>query len=185
MGPVATIKSSLTRLHVHSSPFGLKKLLILSVNGVFCYFPPSVVLQRYARMFGRNVDKAKMEVITKMEDFHVKAFEKFYTAIWSCMKPEDVLEVFLMFMLKNFVDQSIFIRGCGQCSKMASQISPRSHYCVKDLKRIYYGCHGLPYGKEDQTLLIDDEPSKAFQNSKWNGLFLESFKGQMLSKNKV
>jgi hypothetical protein len=34
---------------------------------------------------------------------------------------------------------------------------------------MYYNCHGLPYGKEDQTLLIDDEPSKALWNPKWNG----------------
>jgi len=41
------------------------------------------------------------------------------------------------------------------------------------------------YGKEYQTLLIDDERSKALRNSKWSGFFLESFKGQMLLKNKV
>ncbi len=46
-------------------------------------------------------------------------------------------------------------------------------------------CHELPYGKEDQTLLIDHEPSKEIHNSKWSGFYLESFKGQMLSKNKV
>jgi hypothetical protein len=50
---------------------------------------------------------------------------------------------------------------------------------------MYYNCHGLPNGKDDETLLIDDEPNKAFQNLKWSGLFLESFRGQMLSKNKV
>jgi hypothetical protein len=53
------------------------------------------------------------------------------------------------------------------------------------LKCIYYGFHGLLYGKEDWTLLINDEPNKKLQNSKWSGLFLESFRGQMLSKNKV
>jgi len=37
---------------------------------------------------------------------------------------------------------------------------------------MYYNRHGLPYGKEDQTLLIDDELNKAFQNSKWSGFFL-------------
>ncbi len=41
------------------------------------------------------------------------------------------------------------------------------------------------YGKEDQTLFIDDELHKMLQNSKWNCLFLESFNGQILSKNKV
>ncbi len=34
-------------------------------------------------------------------------------------------------------------------------------------------------------MLIDNEPIKALQNLKWIGLFLESFRGQMLSKNKV
>ncbi len=37
---------------------------------------------------------------------------------------------------------------------------------------MYYNRCGLPYGKEDQTLLIDDEPNNVFQNSKWSGLFL-------------
>jgi hypothetical protein len=50
---------------------------------------------------------------------------------------------------------------------------------------MYYPCPRPPYGKEDQTLLINDEPTKTFRNSKWSGLFLESFNGQMLSKNKV
>jgi len=41
------------------------------------------------------------------------------------------------------------------------------------------------YGKEDQTLLIDDERSKTFQNPNWSGFFLESFRGELLWKNKV
>jgi hypothetical protein len=53
------------------------------------------------------------------------------------------------------------------------------------LKRVYYVCHGLPYGKEDPTLLIDNEPYKVIQKSKWSGLFLESLKKKMLLKNKV
>jgi hypothetical protein len=36
------------------------------------------------------------------------------------------------------------------------------------------------YGKEDQTLLIDDERSKTFQNPNWSGFFLESFRGELL-----
>jgi hypothetical protein len=36
---------------------------------------------------------------------------------------------------------------------------------------MYYACPGLPYGKEDQTLLIDDEPTKTFRNLKWSGLW--------------
>jgi hypothetical protein len=68
---------------------------------------------------------------------------------------------------------------------MCSQISLGSYYYLKDLKIVYYNCHGLPYGKEDQTLLINDEPSKALWNPKWNGFKKKSFRGQMLSKNKV
>ncbi len=34
-------------------------------------------------------------------------------------------------------------------------------------------------------LSIDEEPSKALWNLKWIGLFLESFRGHMLSKNEV
>jgi hypothetical protein len=100
------------------------------------------------------------------------------------MKLEDVLEVLLTFMPKNFMDCS-WIWGHEQCSKIVGQISPRFHYYLKDLKCVYDGCHGLPNGKEDQTLLIDDEPNKAIKNSKCNGFFLESLRGQMLSKNKV
>jgi hypothetical protein len=106
------IKGSSTRLRVHSSRLGPKKLLIFNVNGVLCYFPLLAILQRNARVFGRNVDKAKMEVKARVEDFLAKAFEKFYVTIWSCMKFEDVLEVLPMFMPENFVDWFVFIWGC-------------------------------------------------------------------------
>ncbi len=105
------IKGSSTCSCVHSSTFGLKKLLIFNVNGVLCYFPPLTVLQGYAKVFGRNVDKAKMEVKIGVEDFLVKAFEKNYVASLSCMNLEDVLEVLPMFMPANFVDWFVFIWG--------------------------------------------------------------------------
>ncbi len=60
---------------------------------------------------------------------------------------------------------------------MFNEISPGFHYYLKDLKRMQYACRRLPYGKEDQTLLIDDEPSKAFWNPNWKGFLFESFKG--------
>jgi hypothetical protein len=50
---------------------------------------------------------------------------------------------------------------------------------------MYYTCCGLPYGKEDQTLLIDDEPNKVIQNPKWSGFFSKSSRGHMLSNNNV
>jgi hypothetical protein len=88
-------------------------------------------------------------------------------------------------MPKIFLEHFVFIWGHEECSKMSNQISLGSHNYLKDLKRMYYACLGLPYGKEDQTLLIVNEPSKTFRNLKWSGLFLESINGQMLSKNKV
>jgi hypothetical protein len=60
-------------------------------------------------MFEKNVDKAKMEVGFRVENFLAKAFKKFHNAIWSCMKLKDVLEVLPMLMLDNFVDQFVFL----------------------------------------------------------------------------
>jgi hypothetical protein len=118
-------------------------------------------------MFGRNVDKAKLEVRFGLENFLAKAFKKFYIAIWSCMKLEDVLEILPMLMFDNFMDWFVFIWGREQCSKMFSEI----YYYLKDLKHVYYNYHKLPYEKEDQTLLIDDEPSNMLWNPNWSGFF--------------
>ncbi len=122
---------------------------------------------------------------TRVEHFFSQAFKYFYIIIWSCMKLEDVLEVLPMLILETFLERFVFIRGHKQCSKRFGQNCPKSYYYLKDLKRVYYNYCGLLHGKENQTLLIDDEPNKALQNPKWNGLFLKSFRGHMLSKNKV
>jgi hypothetical protein len=55
------------------------------------------------------------------------------------------------------------------------------HYYLRDLKHVYYGCCGFPYGQEDQTLFINDEPNKVFQNSKWSG-FLKIIQGTNVVK---
>jgi hypothetical protein len=62
------------------------------------------------------------------------------------------------------------------------QLTCSIYYYLKDLDRVHLACKGLLYGHKDQTLFIDDEPNKALQNPKWNGLFLEPFKGHELSK---
>jgi hypothetical protein len=154
-----------------------KKMLILNVNGMLCYVPQCVVQQGNARVFGRNIDKNKVEVRIGVEHFISNVFKKFYIAIWPCMKLEDVLEVLPMLMLEKFMDEFVFIWGCEQCLKTSSQITPRSYYYIKDLKHVYYACCGLPYGMEDQILPFDDKPSKVLQNPKWSGFFLESFRG--------
>jgi hypothetical protein len=77
----------------------IEKIVDFSVNGVLCYFPPSAVLQGNARLFGRKVDKAKVEVRMEWKIFLQRHLKKNYVAIWSCMKLEDVLEVLSLFML--------------------------------------------------------------------------------------
>jgi hypothetical protein len=39
--------------------------------------------------------------------------------------------------------------------------------------------------KGGSNFIDDNEPTKVRWNLKWSGFFLEAFKGQMLSKNKV
>jgi hypothetical protein len=116
---------------------------------MLCYFPPLVVLQGNVRVFGKNVNKTKVEVKVGVKKILNRAFQKFHIIIWSCMKLEDVLEVFPMLMPKSFLYRFIFISGLEQCSKMSGEISPGSHYYLKDLKHVYYVCRGKEYGKED------------------------------------
>jgi hypothetical protein len=52
-----------------------------------------------------------------------------------------------------------------------------TNYYLKDLNHVYSLFRGFPYGNKGQTLFIDDEPSKVLTNSKYNGLFLEFFRG--------
>ncbi len=53
-------------------------------------------------MFGRNIEKSKVEIRARVEHNLSNVFKNFYIAIWSCMKLEDVLEVLPMLMLKIF-----------------------------------------------------------------------------------
>ncbi len=88
-----------------------------------------------------------------------------------------------MFFLKMFLDQFVFIWGCEHCYKTFGVITPSSHYYLKNLKYVYYACYGLFYKKENQMLLIDDEPTKVFQNPKWSGLFSNLLKDNCCKKN--
>jgi hypothetical protein len=85
-------------------------------------------------MFGRNIERSKMEVRTRVEHFLSQVFKYFYIAIWFCMKLEDVLKVLPMLIPEIFLEQFVFIWGSEQCFKMSGQISPGSHYYWKDLK---------------------------------------------------
>jgi hypothetical protein len=88
---------------------------------------------------------------------------------------KDVFEILPLLMHKNLIDQFVFVWGCQQCITTMSQFTRLVYYYLKDLDRAQFACKGLPYVDKDQTLFIDDEPSKAFQNPKWSGFFLEPF----------
>jgi hypothetical protein len=45
------------------------------------------------------------------------------------------------------------------------QLIARTYYYLKDLNCVYFACQGLPHGIEDKMLFIENEPSKALQNS--------------------
>jgi len=62
--------------------------------------------------------------------------------------------------------QFVFIWGHEQCLVTLGQFTIGNYFCFKDLIHVYSACQGLPYGKEDQTLLIKDDWSKVFRNSK-------------------
>jgi len=74
-----------------------------------CYFFHSIVRHENAWVFERNINNSKVEVKVGVEHFLSTTFNYFYVAIWFCMKLEDALEVFPMFILENFLDWFIFI----------------------------------------------------------------------------
>jgi hypothetical protein len=53
-------------LCLHSLFLEPKKLLVLSINGVLCYFSPSAILQRNVKVFRKDVDETKVEVRVRM-----------------------------------------------------------------------------------------------------------------------
>jgi hypothetical protein len=78
------------------------------------------------------------------------------------MKLEDVLEVLPILVPENFLGSIHFHLRTWTMLQDVLWNFTWSHYYLKDLKWMYYACCGLPYGKEHQTLLIDDEPKKCF-----------------------
>jgi len=87
------------------------------VNGVLCYVPQCVVLQGNAQVFGRNINKSKVEVRTGIKHFLSNVFLKFYIVIWSWMKLEDVLKVLPMFkdFWSNYSGVLLLYKGFETC----------------------------------------------------------------------
>jgi hypothetical protein len=93
----------------------IKKLLILSVNGVLCYFPKCAIFQGDQRKTRKNLNVSKLEIRARVQDFLARAFEHFYIVIWLCMLLQNVLEILLLLMPKTLINQFVFVWGCEQC----------------------------------------------------------------------
>ncbi len=109
--------------HLHLQFVAPKKLLIFNINNVLCSFLHFAIRDVSEQVFGRNIDRNKVEVRAEVENFLSIALKYFYIAIWSCMKLEDMLEVLPMLIPKIFLEWFVFIWGCEQCSKTFGQIS--------------------------------------------------------------
>ncbi len=72
------------------------------------------------------------------------------------------MEVLILLLPQDFINQFVVIWGHEQCLITLGQFTTGNYYCFKDLIHAYSTCQGLPYGKEDQTLLINDDWSKVF-----------------------
>ncbi len=72
------------------------------MNGVFCYFLHSVVLQGKQHVKGRNIDITKVEAKVGVQHFLTHAFKKFYIGIRSCMLIDDVMEILSLLLLQDF-----------------------------------------------------------------------------------
>jgi hypothetical protein len=68
-------------------------------------------------VFGRNINKSKVEVRTGIKHFLSNVFLKFYIVIWSWMKLEDVLKVLPMFkdFWSNYSGVLLLYKGFETC----------------------------------------------------------------------
>ncbi len=134
---------------------------------------------------GEILTLAKWKQELKCNIVFFSTFKKFHIAIWFWMLLEDVMEIRPILMPQVFIDQFFFIWGQQQCSMTSNQLKVGTYYYLKDLRHVYFTCWGLPYGKENHTLFVEDELNKALWNFHCSGLFIKSFRGQKLSRRKV
>jgi len=113
------LPSSLTRgsfKKFHSHLIGPKKMWILSMNAVMCYFPQNVILQGNCHMRGNNID-----ITNGSKNWNAKfsfwIFKKqlYYNLVLYVVK--NVMILFFLSMPQTFIDQFVFIWGCEQCFK--------------------------------------------------------------------
>jgi len=86
-----------------------KKVLILNVNGVICYFPKCSFFQGGQQKIRKNLDVSKLEIHVGVQNLLSQAFEHSYIVIWSCMLLKDVLEILPILMPKTLINQFMFV----------------------------------------------------------------------------
>jgi hypothetical protein len=64
-----------------------------------------------------------LETKVGVQHFLAQAFKRFYIVVWPYMLIEDVMEIFILLLLQDFIDQFVFIWGREQCSMTLSQFT--------------------------------------------------------------
>ncbi len=123
---------------------------------------------------------------TWLLQFFVLTFKEFQIAIWFGMLLEDIQELLPLIMPRQFICKFVFVWVKERCSQMLGRITPTLIYYLKDLNITYLEFYSMFHHHiEDHVLLINDKPNKAICNSHYNCVFLESFKGQHLTKSNI
>jgi hypothetical protein len=81
---------------------------------------------------GKNIDSHKLEAKVGVQHFLVRAFKRFYIAIWLYMLIEDIMEVLTLLLLQDFINQFVFIWGREYCSTTSGQFTTGIYYCFKN-----------------------------------------------------
>ncbi len=74
-------------------------------------------------MWREYIDNNKLETKVGVQHFLAQAFKRFYIVVWPYMLIEDVMEIFILLLLQDFIDQFVFIWGREQCSMTLSQFT--------------------------------------------------------------
>ncbi len=80
---------SIWGLHKRSWSYPIKKLLIVSVNGVMCYYPKCIILQGNCHVRGININISKLEWRIGVQQFlsqALKGFHKLWFGLVCCWK---------------------------------------------------------------------------------------------------
>ncbi len=105
---ISQLAYSLAHYDQHVPQSLLKKLIMLNLNNVLCYFPRNVVLQGHLHVPSSYIEVDKVERRSGQIEFLEMAFRRFHVATWSYIQLEDDLELLPLFMLRKFIKTNSF-----------------------------------------------------------------------------